>query len=141
MLLEAEKYKAEDDEHRKKVKAKEALESYAYKTRRIVNDKKIGDKLDAADKKKIETATKQVIHWLDGIQHAMAEEFKDKLILLELICNPTIAKTKKDDNCLDDHLLKHQETLNICTINEKPINYISFSNFPTATQQSHVKTH
>jgi heat shock protein 1/8 len=105
MLLEAEKYEAGDDEHRTKVKAKEALENYAYKTRRIVNDKKIGDKLDASDKEKIEAAIKQVIHWLDGIQHAEAEEFKDKLIELEFICNPIIAKTKKDDNCLDEDFI------------------------------------
>jgi heat shock protein 1/8 len=53
MVLDVEKYKVEDDEHRKKVRAKEALENYAYKMRNIVNDKEIGNKLDAAGKKKI----------------------------------------------------------------------------------------
>jgi heat shock protein 1/8 len=95
MVQDAEKYEVEDDEHRKKVRAKEALENYAYKMRNIVNDKEIGDKLDAAGKKKIEAAIKHVIHWLDGIQHEEADEFEDKLIGLELICNPIIAKISR----------------------------------------------
>jgi len=53
MVEDAEKYDVEDDEHRKKVRAKEAWENYAYKMRNIVNDKEIGNKLDAAGKKKI----------------------------------------------------------------------------------------
>ncbi|XP_059456156.1 heat shock 70 kDa protein 1-like [Corylus avellana] len=95
MVLDAEKYEIEDDKHRKKVWAKEALENYAYKMRSIVNDKEIGDKLDAAGKKKIEVATKQVIQWLDGIQHSEADEFEEKLVGLELICNPIIAKISR----------------------------------------------
>jgi heat shock protein 1/8 len=98
MVQNAEKYEVEDEVHKKKVRAKEALENYAYKMRNIVDDKEIGDKLDAAGKEKIEAATKQVIHWLDGIPHAEADEFKDKLTELELICNPFIAKIKIDDN-------------------------------------------
>jgi heat shock protein 1/8 len=92
MVLDAKKFEVEDDKHRKKVKAKEALENYAYKMRSIVNDKEIGDKFDAASKEKIEAAIKHVIRWLDGIQHAEVDEFVDKLIGLELICNPIIAK-------------------------------------------------
>jgi heat shock protein 1/8 len=95
MVLNAEKYEVEDDKHRKKVRAKEALENYAYKMRSIVNDKEIGDKLDAAGKKKIGVATKQVIQWLDGIQHLEADEFEEKLVGLELICNPIIAKISR----------------------------------------------
>jgi heat shock protein 1/8 len=38
MILDGKKYEAEDDEHKKKVKAKEALENYAYKMRNLVND-------------------------------------------------------------------------------------------------------
>jgi heat shock protein 1/8 len=97
MVEDAEKYEVEDDEHRKKVRAKEALENYAYKMRSIVNDKEIGDKLDAPGKEKIEAAIKHVIHWLDGIQHADVDEFEDKLIGLELICNPIIAKISRQE--------------------------------------------
>jgi heat shock protein 1/8 len=90
IVQDAEKYKVEDEEHRKKVKAKEALEKYTFKMRNMLNDKEIGDKLDAASKETIGAAIDQVIHWLDGIQLAEVDEFEKKLSGLELICNPTI---------------------------------------------------
>ncbi|XP_062154325.1 heat shock 70 kDa protein 1-like [Alnus glutinosa] len=101
IVQDAEKYEVEDNEHKKKVRAKEALEKYAFKMRNILNDKEIGEKLDADGKEKIEAAVKQVIHWLDGVQllqHAEGDEFRDKLIELELICNPIIANIKNEDN-------------------------------------------
>ncbi len=95
MVLDAEKYKGEDDEHREKIKAKEALENYAYNMRNTVNDKKKGAKLTPASKKKIEDSIEQVIQWLDGLQLVGAEEFEDKLKRLERICNPIIARIDK----------------------------------------------
>jgi heat shock protein 1/8 len=92
IVQDAKKYKVEDEEYRKKVGAKEALEKYAYKMRNMLNDKEIGDKLDAASRETIGAAINQVIHWLDGIQLAEVDEFEKKLSGLELICKPTIEK-------------------------------------------------
>jgi heat shock protein 1/8 len=92
IVEDAEKFKVEDDEHKKKVKAKEALEKYTFKMRKIINDKEIGDKLDTTSKETIEAAIDQAIHWLDGIQLAEVHEFEEKLTNLELICNPIIQK-------------------------------------------------
>ncbi|KAB1217888.1 putative mediator of RNA polymerase II transcription subunit 37e [Morella rubra] len=92
MVRDAEIYKVEDDEHRKRAKAKAALENYVYDMRNTVNDDNIGARLAPAGKKKIEGAIDQVIKWLEGIQLAEADEFEEKLIGLELICNPTIGK-------------------------------------------------
>ncbi|KAM5554504.1 heat shock 70 kDa protein 4-like [Rosa sericea] len=92
MVQEAEKYKSEDEEHKKKVESKNALENYAYNMRNTIKDDKISSKLDAADKKKIEDAIEQAIQWLDGNQLAEAEEYDDKVKELESICNPIIAK-------------------------------------------------
>ncbi|PPD88475.1 hypothetical protein GOBAR_AA31942 [Gossypium barbadense] len=92
MVQEAEKYKSEDEEHKKKVEAKNALENYAYNMRNTIKDEKISSKLPAADKKKIEDAIEQAIQWLDGNQLAEADEFEDKMKELEGICNPIIAK-------------------------------------------------
>ncbi|KAL2494331.1 DnaK-type molecular chaperone hsp70 [Forsythia ovata] len=68
MVQEAEKYKSEDDEHKKKVETKNALENYAYNIRNTVKDEKNASKLPEADKKKIEDAIEQAIQWLDGNQ-------------------------------------------------------------------------
>ncbi|ESQ29649.1 hypothetical protein EUTSA_v10023343mg [Eutrema salsugineum] len=92
MVQEAEKYKSEDEEHKKKVEAKNALENYAYNMRNTIRDEKIGEKLPAADKKKIEDSIEEVIQWLDGNQLAEADEFEDKMKELESVCNPIIAK-------------------------------------------------
>ncbi|XP_050249249.1 heat shock cognate 70 kDa protein-like [Quercus robur] len=90
MVQDAEIYKAEDDEHRKKVEAKVTLENYAYNMRNTINDKKIGAKLGLVRKKKINDAVEQVIQWLDGLQLVDSEEYEDKLETLESICNPII---------------------------------------------------
>ncbi|KAF7054435.1 hypothetical protein CFC21_062108, partial [Triticum aestivum] len=92
MVQEAEKYKAEDEEHKKKVDSKNALENYAYNMRNTIKDDKIASKLPEADKKKIEDTIDGAITWLDNNQLAEAEEFDDKMKELEGICNPIIAK-------------------------------------------------
>ncbi|CAH1445274.1 unnamed protein product [Lactuca virosa] len=89
---EAEKYKAEDEEHKKKVEAKNALENYSYNMRNTINDDKVASKIPASDKKKIEDAIDQTISWLDANQLAEVDEFEDKMKELEGICNPIIAK-------------------------------------------------
>ncbi|CAN1769801.1 Heat shock 70 kDa protein 1 [Linum perenne] len=63
--------------------AENALENYSYNMRNTIKDEKIGEKLPAADKKKIEDAIEAAIQWLDANQ--LAEE-------LESLCNPIIAK-------------------------------------------------
>ncbi|KAJ9550075.1 hypothetical protein OSB04_022618 [Centaurea solstitialis] len=92
MVQEAEKYKAEDEEHKKKVEAKNALENYAYNMRNTIKDEKIGEKLSPADKKKIEDAIDETMTWLDSNQLGEADEFEDKMKELENVCNPIIAK-------------------------------------------------
>ncbi|MGL7671721.1 Hsp70 family protein [Salmonella sp. NW850] len=92
MVQDAEKYKAEDEELKLKVEAKNSLENYAYNMRNTIKDDKIAGKLDPADKKKIEDAVDGIISWLDGNQLAEKEEFEDKLKELESTCNPIIAK-------------------------------------------------
>lgn len=92
LLQEAEKFKSEDEEHRRKVESKNALENYTYNMRNSIKDDKIGEKLNSVDKKKIEDALDQTIQWLDGNQLAETDEFEHKLKELEGLCNPIIAK-------------------------------------------------
>ena len=41
MVSDAEKYKAEDEEHTKKIESKNALENYAYSMRNTIKDDKV----------------------------------------------------------------------------------------------------
>eukprot|EP00253_Pinus_taeda_P012461 PITA_12461 len=92
MVRDSETYKAEDEEHKKKLEAKNSLENYAYSVRNTIRDDKIAAKLDPSDKTKIEDALEQTIQWLDNNQLADADEFDDKMKELENTCNPIIAK-------------------------------------------------
>jgi len=92
MVHDSEIYKAEDEEHKKKVEAKNSLENYAYNIRNTVRDDKIAAKMDPSDKKKIEDAIEHTIQWLDSNQLAEADEFDNKMKELETTCNPIIAK-------------------------------------------------
>ena len=42
MVQEAEKYKGEDEEHKKRIEAKNGLENYAYNMRNTIRDEKVG---------------------------------------------------------------------------------------------------
>merc|ERR1712146_488638 len=88
MVKEAEK----DDAMKEKVEARNGLENYAYSMRNSINDEKLKDKLEAADKETIETAINEATSWLDSNQTAEKEEFEAKQKELEGICNPIMMK-------------------------------------------------
>ncbi|KAF8025261.1 hypothetical protein BT93_F2181 [Corymbia citriodora subsp. variegata] len=92
MVKEAERYKAEDEEVKRKVEAKNSLENYAYNMRTTVRDDKIAGKLNPEDKERIEKAVDEVIEWLERNQLAEVDEFEDKLKELEALCSPIISK-------------------------------------------------
>ncbi|XP_065871389.1 heat shock 70 kDa protein 4-like isoform X1 [Euphorbia lathyris] len=104
MVVEAEKYKAEDEEVKKKIDAKTALEKYAYKMRNTVRDEKMRWKLAPDEKKKIEDAIEEAIEWLEAklLGDHQADEFEDKMKELENICNPVIVKMNSD--VMEDHV-------------------------------------
>ncbi|GMY08531.1 heat shock cognate 70 kDa protein-like isoform X1 [Fagus crenata] len=95
IVPDAKKFKSEDDDHRKKIKAKESLEIFVYNMRNTINDEKIGAKLAPAVKKKIKDAVEQVIQWLDDIQLVDLKQFEEKMKWLESICNPIRISGKK----------------------------------------------
>merc|ERR1712146_601990 len=92
MVKEAEKYAAEDDAMKEKIEAKNALENYAYSMRNSINDEKMKDKIDAADKEAIEAAVSAATAWLDENQCAEKDEYESKQRDLEAVCNPIMQK-------------------------------------------------
>ncbi|GAX82055.1 hypothetical protein CEUSTIGMA_g9483.t1 [Chlamydomonas eustigma] len=92
MVQEAERYKAEDEVHKKKVEAKNSLENYAYNMRNTIRDSNTSSKIPADDKTKMEKAIEDAVHWLEANQLADVEEFEHKQKELEQLCSPIIAK-------------------------------------------------
>ncbi|XP_061828993.1 heat shock cognate 71 kDa protein-like [Nerophis lumbriciformis] len=92
MVKEAEDYKAQDDEQREKVSAKNALESYAFSVKSTVEDDKLKDKISDEDKQKILEKCQEVISWLDKNRSAEKDEVEYQQKELEKICNPIMTK-------------------------------------------------
>nr|AKA95377.1 heat shock protein 70 [Bryum argenteum] len=92
LVQDAEKYKNEDEEVKRKVEAKNGLENYAYNLRNTIRDEKIAGQLSTGDKENLEKAVNETISWLDNNQLAEVDEFEDKQKELEGICNPIISR-------------------------------------------------
>ncbi|KAM7260255.1 hypothetical protein ACFE04_015996 [Oxalis oulophora] len=92
MVEEAEMYKIEDEEHKKKAQAKNTLEKYAYDMKKMIKDDNIIDKLAKTDRKKIKEAIKEAKQWLKWNQMAEAYEVEDKFKDLVRIWNPIMKK-------------------------------------------------
>jgi L1 cell adhesion molecule like protein len=92
MVNEAEKFKAEDEEARETITAKNGLENYAYSMRNTVEDTKFKDVVTQEDKDAIKKAVDEAIQWLDSNQNATKEEFEAKQKEVEGICTPIVTK-------------------------------------------------
>jgi len=92
MVKEADAHRAEDEQQRERVSAKNSLESYAFNMKSTVEDEKLKDKISEADKKTILDKCADVIKWLDANQLADKEEFEHKQKEIEGVCNPIITK-------------------------------------------------
>nr|XP_034919247.1 heat shock 70 kDa protein 4-like [Populus alba] len=102
MVHEAERYKSEDEKHKKWAEAKNELEIFVRNMRITIGDEKRSSKLATGDKNKIEGAIDQAMKWLDGNQLARKDDFDGMLRELESICNPIIAKIYRSDDIVEN---------------------------------------
>jgi L1 cell adhesion molecule like protein len=65
--------------------SKNSLESRSYNLLNSINDDKLADKFDPADKTKLESVVNETISWLDASQEASKEECETKQKELESI--------------------------------------------------------
>merc|ERR1712028_176976 len=92
MVQEAEKFRAEDEENRSKVEAKNGLENYCFTMRNTLNEEKLKEKFEDGDKEKIEKAVQDALDWLDKNQLAEKDEFEARQKELEGVVNPIMMK-------------------------------------------------
>jgi len=88
IVKDAERYKEEDDRMKKKVSAKNGLESYAYQVRNACDDPKMSGVLKAEDKTMITEKVDEIIKWVDENPSAETEEYEGKQKELEEIWKP-----------------------------------------------------
>ncbi|KZV35313.1 hypothetical protein F511_40733 [Dorcoceras hygrometricum] len=93
MLRDAEIFKAQDEQHRRRVEAKNALENYLYDTKsKIENDLSFALELSYSDRKKMKGAIELATLWLESNQLVGEKQFQDKRKEVKSICDPIIAK-------------------------------------------------
>jgi L1 cell adhesion molecule like protein len=92
LVKEAEKFKAEDELLKKKVEAKNGLEHFIYQAKNSINDEKLKDKIEEADKTKVLDAVKETQQWFESNPDSTAEEYEAKKKELEAIYQPIIMK-------------------------------------------------
>ena len=92
MVQEAEKFRAEDEQNKQKIEAKNGLENYCFTMRNTLNEEKLKDKFEGGDKEKIESAVQETLDWLDKNQLAEKDEFEAKQKELEGVVNPIMMK-------------------------------------------------
>merc|ERR1712142_967245 len=90
IMADAKKYKAEDEEKRKTIQAKNDLENVAYQMRNTLDDAKFKDLIKEDDKKKVQDAVKETIDWVDANPNAEREEYEAKKKEIEDIWKPII---------------------------------------------------
>ncbi|KAG5175578.1 molecular chaperones GRP78/BiP/KAR2, HSP70 superfamily [Tribonema minus] len=90
MVEEAEKYAEEDKEVKKRIDAKNGLESYLYNLKNILEDteKGVADKISESDKEELENEIQEALDWLDENTNADSEEYVEKQKEVEAIANP-----------------------------------------------------
>merc|ERR1711920_831096 len=87
-----EKFRAEDEQNKAKVEAKNGLENYCFTMRNTLSEEKLKDKFEGDDKEKIEKAVQETLDWLDKNQLAEKDEFEAKQKELEGVVNPIMMK-------------------------------------------------
>merc|ERR1712146_250228 len=92
MVQEAEKFRAEDEQNKQKIEAKNGLENYCFTMRNTLNEEKLKDKFEGDDKDKTEKAVQDTLDWLDKNQLAEKDEFEAKQKELEGVVNPIMMK-------------------------------------------------
>merc|ERR1711871_1024890 len=92
MVREAEENKAQDEEHKQRVDAKNGLENYVYSIRNTINDPKLEGKIPDDDKASITKVVDEAVKWMESNQSASKEDFEAKKKEVEGTVGPLMQK-------------------------------------------------
>eukprot|EP00042_Codosiga_hollandica_P035914 m.269900 g.269900 ORF g.269900 m.269900 type:complete len:196 (-) comp54750_c1_seq12:296-883(-) len=92
MVAEADRFKAQDEQQRERVAAKNSLEAYAFQLKSTADDSEASSKLSNTDKETIRSKVGEVLQWLDSNSLADKDELEHKQKELEATCAPIIRR-------------------------------------------------
>ncbi|KAJ4787197.1 70 kDa heat shock protein [Rhynchospora pubera] len=92
MIKEAEKYRADDEKHKRRFDARRELDNYAYEMRKNVRNLDLLSLVSKSEVKKIEEGICEAISWLDLNEAPAVKASKSKLCELKKICEPIVTE-------------------------------------------------
>jgi len=92
MLAKAATMKEEDDKLRKKIEAKNKLESFVYGAKSSANDEQVKNKLSEKERQCVLDAVEDCLQWMEARADATEQEIEDKQKQIEAIINPVFTK-------------------------------------------------
>jgi heat shock protein 1/8 len=112
MVAEAERFKAEDEEARKRVEARNGLENFAYSMRNSLDEEPAKSNVSAEDRERVDKAVKDVVSWLDANQLAEPDEYEFRRKELENLTQEIMARATGNtggSSCADQAGAAHSE--------------------------------
>lgn len=92
LIKDAEKYKDQDELIRKKIEAKNGLESYLVNIKHSLGDEKLADKFQGSEKADLQAKVDEVQSWLDANPEAETSEYERRQKLVEDAFNPIMSR-------------------------------------------------
>jgi L1 cell adhesion molecule like protein len=83
MMADAQRFKADDDEVRRKVEARNSLEGYCFGVRNSLNQPQFANALSECDRETVTNEINDVLAWLENNREAGTDEFETKRKELE----------------------------------------------------------
>jgi len=96
LVQEAEQFADQDKAFKQKTDAKNKVEGFAYNMKNTLDSLPAG-KISQEERDAMDVAISDAIDWLDqSSSEATKEDFEEKLVALESVCNPVIEKLYKE---------------------------------------------
>tara|TARA_A100001015_G_C15043860_1_gene741909 strand:+ start:4861 stop:6825 length:1965 start_codon:yes stop_codon:yes gene_type:complete len=92
MVADAEKFKDEDEEIKKRIEAKNGLESFLYNLKSTLDDEKLKDKISEEDRTSVLDKVTEAMDWLDSHQSEDASTYEEKQKDVESVSNEVMQK-------------------------------------------------
>lgn len=90
LIIEAEKFKDEDDKIKSRIEARNQLEQYCYSVKTTING--AGNKIEESEKKIILGLVEETISWISYNQNQEKSEYEAKLKEIERRFNPIMSR-------------------------------------------------
>ena len=92
MVNEAEQFREADEQNKARIESRNTLENACYQFRSSIEDEKLANKIQAADKQAISNACDETLAWLDSNRDADKNTFDARTKQLESVCHPIMQK-------------------------------------------------